>query len=143
MSSEANIIALHKNGYHYLQNDRRPNRSTYANEYLDKSSFILLPDRHGKPPVYVKHLLEKRTVTDGETSIDLDERVHLCYSYERGKKETAILSNSEKKFLSDLDLLKKRIDTGKLKNIDKINVAIGKLSAKHSRVQRYYDITFD
>ena len=95
------------------------------------------------PPVYVKHLLEKRTVTDGETSIDLDERVHLCYSYERGKKETAILSNSEKKFLSDLDLLKKRIDTGKLKNIDKINVAIGKLSAKHSRVQRYYDITFD
>ncbi len=143
MSGKDNIVELYKNGYNYLMNDRRPSRTNYTNEFLNRESFVKIPGRDGKPGVYVKHLIEKRVLEDGEDTIEIDEQVLLCFSEEREKKETAMISNAEARYLDSLEQLKKRIDNGRLKKTDKILSAIGKLESKNSRVRRFYEVNYN
>ncbi len=64
----------------------------------------------------------------------------MCKSQGRREKEQAIYSRAEEKLLLELEKLKKRIGTGKLKNPEKINQKIGTLRTRHSRAARFYDI---
>ncbi|MCP4612412.1 MAG: hypothetical protein GY845_27255, partial [Planctomycetes bacterium] len=52
----------------------------------------------------------------------------------------AIYSSIENKFLADIDKLKTRIDTGRLKVETKIQNAVGRLKERYSRVARFYTI---
>ena len=72
-----------------------------------------------------------------------EEKVILCYSATRASKEKAIFSKAEQYYLEDLTKLKRRIETGKLKDATKIHKALGRLSERHHRIVRYYDVNFD
>ena len=72
-----------------------------------------------------------------------NERVLLCKSAQRGDKEDAILSNAEKRFLQAVEKLATRIEKGQLKEKSKIERAIGRLSAQHPRVNRFYTISLE
>lgn len=67
----------------------------------------------------------------------------LCISEGREEKDRAIRESQEKKFLSDLKKMQKRILKGDLKEEDKVNQAIGRLKERYPRVGRYYEITYN
>ena len=130
MASEANLGALRKMGWDYITVKKRPSRLAYDKWFEDLSQFQIVKGRDGKEPVYVKFL---------ETQ---DESLVCCYSESRAAKETQILSNAEKKFLVDLEKLRKRVSAGRLKNELKIHQSLGRLKERHRRIARYYEVSF-
>jgi transposase len=140
MSSAANLTAIRDAGYSYLVNDRRPLRKRYKDEFLDKESFTQIEGRAGKTPILVRHLITDTELDDGSI---VSEQLLLCMSTERGDKEKAIISTSEKKFVDELEKLKKRIEKGSLKKQGDADTALGKLAERYSRVYRYYTVVAD
>lgn len=140
MSSAANLAAITDAGYKYLVNDRRPLRKRYKEEFSDKESFTQIEGRDGKTPILVRHLTTE-TVLDDESVVS--EQLLLCMSAERGDKEKAIISTSEKKFVEELEKLRKRIEKGSLKKQGDADKALGKLAERHRRVYRYYTVVAD
>jgi transposase len=64
----------------------------------------------------------------------------LCCSQGRRQKEEAIRSRVEIKFVDLLSKLAVRVESGQIKDADKIHRAIGRLQQRHSRVQRFYAV---
>ncbi len=83
--------------------------------------------------------MEVKTIIDPE---DPETQLVLCRSMKRREKEHAMLSKAEQKFIDDIEVFKKRISSGRLKDEKKIHKAIGRLIQKHPRVSRYYDIEY-
>lgn len=65
----------------------------------------------------------------------------LCKSDARGKKEEAIVSKAEKRFLKALERLADRIEKGQLIDPKKIQQKIGSIKKTHKRVQRFYEVS--
>ncbi|NLB54955.1 MAG: IS1634 family transposase [Lentisphaerae bacterium] len=139
VATAANLTLLREHGFGYLVNDTRNRRKDYLEYFLEHEEFSVVPDRLGKPPVLVR-VMDDVHSEQSDTSRD---RIVLCKSEQRGQKENAILSNAEKRFLDDINKLAKRIQKGQLKDLAKINRSIGRLSANHTRVNRFYTITLD
>jgi transposase len=66
----------------------------------------------------------------------------LCRSEGRQQKETGIRSQAEDRYLAALAKLAQRVATGKLKEVAKIQRAIGRLQQSHTRVQRFYQVEY-
>ena len=130
-ASKANIALLVERGLSYVINITRSRRSRYA-EGFEAGGFEPVPGREGKPPVEVK------AITDPD---DPQGQLVLCRSALRRKKEAAMLSGAEKRMLKDVARLRTRIETGRLKALEKIERAIGGLQKKHPRAARFYSIT--
>lgn len=139
IATRKNLNFLHEQGFSYLVNDSRRKRKAYQQEFLEKDSFCPVEGREGKPEVLIR-VLKDPCPSD---EIDWDERVVLCKSDQRRKKEEAIISKAEGRFLDALKKLAARIEHGRLKDPEKIHRAIGRIQAKHTRVQRYYQVTLD
>lgn len=139
IASKKNRKLLRDNGYSYLVNDTRNQRGHYLEAFKEDNKFKTVPGRENKSPVRVRLLNEKLQSGSGEAS----ERVVLCKSHKRGSKEKAIMSNAEKRFRGEIEKLARRIEKKQLKNRDKIQQAIGRIKARHRRVQRYYAITLE
>jgi len=158
VATRENLKRLHAEGYNYLVNDSRRKRSAYRDAFNDNNGFTKIPGRfkngREKPPVKVKIIeetvTEKKAVeeqnVDGSTTIhkhDVIRKEHLvlCKSDARRNKELAIVSNTEKRFLQQLEELSERIDKGRLKDTVKIERAIGRIRAKHTRASCFYQVT--
>lgn len=131
-----NLALLREHGFGYLVNDTRSQRKRYLEQFCQQEEFTVVPGRPGKPPVMVRVIEEPHSAEPGI----FPERIVLCKSEQRGKKENAILSNAEKKFLLAIEKLAVRIEKGHLKDRSKIERAIGRLGAQHPGVNRYYTI---
>jgi transposase len=129
-ASKENIALLKKRGLGYVINITRGSRARYA-EAFEADGFELVADRAANAPVEVK------TMADPD---DPDGSLVLCRSALRRKKETAMLSSAESRFLADMDALRTRIKNGKIKDLATIERSIGKLQKKHPRVQRFYQL---
>lgn len=141
IATHSNLAVLRKKGFSYLVNDSRRCRITYKEQFNDESSFDEIPGRGKKPPVQVSFIEEERDgATEGKDTVPEKEYVVLCKSAARGKKEKAIVSNAEKRYLDNLEKLSKRISSGKLVDMEKVQRSIGRIQAKNSRVQRYYTV---
>jgi transposase len=134
IATRENLRLLRQHGFSYLVNDSRRQRGRYREQFADKKGFRAIEGREGKTPVSV------RLMDDPIGEDDLNERIVLCRSEARGDKEEAIVSNAERRFIEDLGKLVARVEKGLLKNPLKIQRAIGRLQARHRRVQRYYSI---
>lgn len=134
IATRENLTLLREHGFSYLVNDSRRQRGRYSEQFSDKESFRVIEGRGGKPPVSVR-LMDDPIGEDG-----LNERIVLCRSEARGDKEEAIVSNAEGRFIKDLGKLVERVKKGRLKDSLKIERAVGRLQARHHRVQRYYNI---
>jgi len=126
-ATKANLQMLKEKNFDYITVGKRTSRSTYSEE-ISKLSFSVITGREKKEPV------EIATQDIG------DERIVFCRSKKRGKKEEAILSKAEDRFLIDLNKLKANIEKGAIKNKEKIERKIGRLQERHSRVTRYYKL---
>jgi transposase len=69
----------------------------------------------------------------------------LCLSEERKQKDRAIRELHEKRLLTDLEKLKKRVAKGKGKGAKPAEVreSIGRIRERHPRVARYYRMEYD
>jgi transposase len=130
LASEENLAGLRERGFHYIVVGKRQTRIAYEKEFLEKS-FKEVSGREGKSSVRISTIDEE------------NERIVLCTSEDRGKKEEQILSRAEKRYLEALNKLKVRVDNGRLKKIEAIHKAIGRLLERHSRVSRYYEVYLD
>jgi transposase len=130
LASEENLKGLRERGFHYIVVGKRQTRIAYEKEFSEKP-FKEISGREGKSPVKISTIDEE------------DERIVLCTSEDRGKKEEQILSRAEERYLEALNKLKKRIDKGRLKKVEAIHKAMGRLLERHSRVSRYYEVYLD
>lgn len=138
MAFQENLDSIKKAGCEYIVAGRQPERNEWLadiSEHIDFEKVIRLPSPNNpfqkKSPIDVKLISRK------------DETVVLCRSEARIQKDKAIREKAEMRLLADIDKLAKRIDDGKLKRTDKIHQAIGRLKERHSRVARYYQITYN
>lgn len=143
MSSEDNLAQLRNNTLFYLVNDKRPSRERYGEYFINKDGFELIPDRDKKSDVNVKLLEETNYEVneDGSSGSEYKEKLLLCISKGRAQKESAIIDSADKKLLEELKAYQHKIQTQKkLISQKEIDKNIGKIQAKHSRVQRFYAI---
>ena len=151
ISTRENLDLLKEAGFSYLVNDTRSKRSRYKEEFAEHAEFQPLPGRDDattKPPVEVR-MLREPAGDAGEGSDDGAHGAHstrkkdtilLCRSEGRQRKEEAMFSKAEQRFLKEAQKLDLRLKNRRLTKPKKIHQAIGRLKAKHPRVQRYYEI---
>lgn len=129
-ASKENIAMLKERGLGYVINITRGSRAQHA-EAFAAGGFEVVPGRDRQSPVEVK------TIPDPD---DAQGSLVLCRSSLRRKKESAMLSRAESRFLADIDALRQRIEKARLKDPAKIERAIGRLQKKHPRVARFYEL---
>lgn len=137
VASRGNLELLRKRGFSYLVNDSRRGRARYAAEFADDSGFSVIGNRGNKPEVRVRLIKEKRRDKDGH---EYEELLVLCQSQARGEKENAIISQAEERFIAELEKLWQRVSQGRLKDLKKIERAIGRIQSHHRRIHRYYTV---
>jgi transposase len=146
VATRKNLGLLRESGFDYLVNDSRQGRVAYREAFAERESFARIEGRAGKPPVEVRMIRDPAADRDREAGEEDEETegeadwLVLCRSEARGGKEQAMRSTAEEKFLEAVGRLERRVATGRLKQKEKIERAIGRLEAKHPRVSRFYTI---
>jgi transposase len=154
LAKRSNLKLLRAEGFNYLVNDSRRGRGVYRQEFKAAAGFVKLEGREGKPEVWVRvmadpHPPEPEEEASPKTGNPQEqqkveepwtEQVVLCRSQERKKKELAIRSQAETRFLEALERLAQRVRKGQLKAVDKIHRAVGRLTQKSPRIQRFYEV---
>jgi len=138
MAYEENLAQIRARGHHYLVTSRQSERQAWFDELEDEQDWqelIRQPSprnsRQKKSRVWIKR---------AETAEHL---YVLCRSEGRKAKDQAIRLKQEKRLLADLDRLRKRIETGRLKRPDKVHEALGRLKERYPRVARYWRMSYD
>ena len=162
IATKANLALLRKKHYHYLVNDSRRGRAAYRAEFLQTEAFTAVSQRPDQSEVKVRKLADPLWVAPSPTAsapaaeptgaaaelppaqaaaeAEVADTLVLCQSQGREQKETAIRSRAEERYLAALAKLAQRVKTGKLKDGQKIDRAIGRLQQQHPRVQRFYQV---
>jgi len=121
MAYDENIDEIKKRKAHYIVACRQPERDRWLADFEDTDGFTaVLRETSPLNPAQRKTTIEVKTRTD-------DKQTYvLCRSEQRIAKDRAIRVKQEERMRADINKLSKRIATGKLVNIDKINQAIGR-----------------
>lgn len=148
VATRKNLGVLRDKGYSYLVNDSRRGRKRYEQDFLQETDFVNLDGRKDSQRVKVRIIEEEHTSdknkkdeNDKDEVESFTEKLVLCKSEARGKKEQAIVSKAETRFLKALELLASRIEKGQLIDEKKIQQNIGRIKANNKRVQRFYDVS--
>ena len=138
MAFEENLKAIQARGLHYLVASRQPERNQWLAEFEGLEGFqeIFRKTSPTNPYQVKSRVMVKRLKTEDETLI-------LCLGSNRVAKDRAIREKAEEKLCQDLNRLKKRVESGRLRDPGKIGEAIGRLKERHSRVARYYQMSYD
>jgi len=137
MAFEDNICQIKEKGYHYIVATRQAERNEYLDEFEKGGFSEVIRSVSPTNPSKKKSSVLVKKIQKG------DELLALCISEGRGEKDKAIRESHEKKLITDLKKLAKRISTGRLKKEEKIYEAIGRIKERYPRVARYYRIEYD
>jgi transposase len=124
--SEANLAAIRKRGGQYLVGTPRSQMKQFEQELLKDDWMQVRPD------VEVKKL----AIPQGE------ETFILCRTAGRKEKEKAIRSRFCARMEDALKRLAKSIETGRLKDRNKMERRLGRIQASHPQVSDLYDVAF-
>ena len=129
VATAANLKLLAQAHFHYLVNDTRRGRKKWQTQFAQEEQFHVLPGREDQTEVKVR-------------AVDLPGKVRLvlCKSQGRRDKELAIRSGAETRFVAGLEKLHARLQKGQLTDGVKAQLALGKLLARATRVQRFYQV---
>lgn len=122
--SEENLAAIRKRGGHYLVGTPRSQMKRFEAELL-KDDWIQV-----RPEVEVK----KVTIPQGE------ETYVLCRTSGRKEKEKAIRNRFSDRMEGALKRLSKAIETGRLKDRNKMERRLGRMQASHPQVNDLYEV---
>ena len=140
VATRKNLNLLHEHGFGYLVNDSRGQRKRYIETFREQKDFRIVQGREEKEPVWVR-VMEDPHAAHPEG--DAKERIVLCKSQLRGKKEQAIVSNAERRLLDALRKLALRVEKKRLRDRSKIEQALGRIQARHPRARRFYEVTLE
>ena len=138
LAGRENLTELRRLGFHYLVNDKRTRRSTWAEWFGDEDAFSPVSGRREDAEVLVRHV----DMEAGQCGLEAGERIVLCKSAGRRSKEMAIRSSAEERFLKDIAKLAARLASGRL-GMAGAERAVGRTLASHPRVARFYDVHVD
>jgi len=138
MAFDENLEQIKKRKLRYLVASRQKERDQWLGEFEDGQGFEEIKFTPSPTNPYQKKIpvKVKMKMTDKETHV-------LCLSAGRKEKDRAIREKQEKKLLTDLAKLEKRIANGRLVKLEKIGEAIGRIKERYPRVARYYRIEYD
>jgi len=136
VATRQNLDLLRQHGFGYLVNDSRRQRKRYLAPFRQQKGFHVVEGRDGKEQVWVRVMDDPQAPAGDEAA----ERIVLCKSLPRRNKEQAIMSNTEHRFLEALQKLALRVQKKQLKERSKIQRAIGRIQARHTRVGRFYEV---
>ena len=122
--SEENLAAIRKRGGQYLVGTARSQMKPFAAELL-KDDWIRV-----RPEVEVK----KAAIPQGE------ETFILCRTSGRKEKEKAIRQRFSARMEDALKRLAKTIETGRLKDCNKMERRLGRIQASHPQVNDLYEV---
>jgi len=122
--SEENLAAIRKRGGHYLVGTPRSQMKQFEAELL-KEDWVRV-----RPEVEVK----KAAIPQGE------ETYILCRTSGRKEKEKAIRNRFSSRMEEALKRLAKTIETGRLKDRNKMERRLGRIQASHPQVNDLYDV---
>ena len=140
VATRKNLNLLHEHGFGYLVNDSRGQRKRYIETFREQKDFRIVQGREEKEPVWVR-VMEDPHAAHPEG--DAKERIVLCKSQLRGKKEQAIVSNAERRLLDALRKLALRVEKKRLRDRSKIEQALGRIQARHPRARRFYEVALE
>ena len=124
--SEANLAVLRKRNGQYLVGTPRAQMKKFEKELLDPNWEKV------RGEVEVKRI----AIPGGE------ETYILCRSIARQEKEKAMRTLFSKRIESALSKLQNRVNSGKLKNRDKIQQSIGRIQARFGQIRDLYQIEY-
>jgi len=138
IATQKNLAYLRANGFDYIVNGKRTTRKNFAEDFYNIDAFEKISGRDGKikKHIYVRRIEEP------------EESIVLCRSEDRKKKEDAMVSKIEERFLNELAKLQRRIRKKDAKlHLDKdgsvVNRVIGRHTAKYSRAAKYYNVEYN
>jgi len=137
MAFQDNIDEIKEKGYHYIVATRQAERNEYLDEFEKGGFSEVIRSVSPTNPFKKKSSVLVKKIEKG------DELLALCISDKRSEKDKAIREFHQKKLITDLKKLAKRIATGRLKKEEKIYEAIGRIKERYPRVARYYRIEYD
>ena len=127
IASEANLLWLSQNGYHYLVVQRGGKRK------LDPTDLVKIETASGEPLQ-----LQKEMSADGK------EALLYCYSAGRDAKETAMFTQFSQRFEAGLKKIADGLDKPRAQNgVNKINERIGRLKQKSRGASQHYTIDIE
>jgi transposase len=129
IATKKNLDLLNSQSYQYIVIERRPVEKDYLQEF-----------EHAKEQFEQFQVTETENVYLKKLPIDSGARV-LCLSEGRQRKEMAIDTLKEKRFIEDLDRLKKSINKGNIVVEAKVWERIGRLKQKYASIARYYELS--
>ncbi|MBM4438363.1 MAG: IS1634 family transposase [Actinobacteria bacterium] len=138
MAFAENLAQIRARGHHYLVAARYPERGAHQEAFSDDADWtevIRVPSPRNPWQKKTRMFIKRQTIGD---------EVHiLCRSDARIEEDRAIRDKHEQRLLADLQKLQVRVAQGRLRDVAKIQEAIGRLKERCSRVARYYAITYD
>ena len=137
IATKDNMELIRENEYPYTVITRRQSEKDYKEEFAA-----------------IKHFMEsvQNTLPDGWESVDKENTVYitkvlsgttasvLAASIGRTEKEQSMDALKEKRFLEDMEGLKKSFEKGNILLPFKIGERIGKIKAKYPTIGKYYEI---
>jgi len=138
MSFDDNLEEIRSRKLHYIVASRQAERDRWLAEFeVDEGFEPVLRKPSPRNPFQKKSKIWVKEKRCG------NEKYVLCLSSERTEKDRAIREKQEKRFVSDLAKLEKRVENGQLVKPVKVGEAIGRLKERYPRVARYYKIGYD
>lgn len=138
MAFDDNLEEIRSRKLHYVVASRQPERDRWLAEFEDDQGFEpVLRKPSPRNPFQKKSQIWVKERRCG------NEKHVLCLSSERTEKDRAIRQKQERRFISDLAKLEKRVANGQLVKPVKIGEAIGRLKERYPRVARYYQVGYD
>jgi len=138
MAYKENLEEIKSRGLHYIVAARQSERDCFLPEFEEEAEFEEVV-RQSSP----RNPFQEKTTVVVKMKRKGDETYVLCISDGRKEKDLAIRQKQEKRLLSDVKKLEKRIEQSRLKKEAKIGEAIGRLKERYPRVARYYTMKYD
>jgi transposase len=138
MAYEENIRQIRAHGLHYIVAGRQPERNEWLDDFEEEGEWEEVI-REPSP----RNAFQNKSRVQIKRRQKGNEVYILCLSEGREEKDRAIRVKHEGRLMVDLERLKMRVESGRLKKTEKIQQAIGRLKERYPRVARYYRIEYD
>jgi len=138
MAYDATLAQIRARKLHYIVACRQSERVKWLSEFEDDAGWqeVYRATTTTNPFQRKGRVLVKSAERSGETYV-------LCLSEGRQEKDRAIREKQEKRFLADVEKLRKGAGKSRYKKSEAVHQAIGRLKERYPRVARYFQVGYD
>ena len=140
IATKDNLALIKEMEFPYIVVERRAVEKEYVSEFTHaKETFECISNNEGKKKNHSADITIAESVYVKKIPIDKGSRV-LCLSEGREKKEMAMDTLKESRFLDDFNRLKTSVENGNIQLVEKVGIRVGRLKERYPTIARYYDI---